>query len=270
MKILAINGSYRGERGYTHFLIGKIFEGARAVGAECEQVTLSRLKINHCLGCNVCQRSARPVEGQGGYSLECVYQTKDEAQAVFEKMKQADLILYATPVYVFGMSTLLKVLLERFYGTSYCETFRVTQAGLMFHHVNPEIASKPFASLVVCDNLENETPKNAVSYFRTFAKFMDAPQVGSLVRNAGALTGHGDDPEAAAKFPKITEVYAAYVQAGVELGSLGKISAATERRANQEVLPVPFFSLLKRLPLRAVKEKFVTEANKMRSNTMSN
>jgi hypothetical protein len=34
MKLVAINGSHTGKRGYTHFLIEKLFEGAKKEGAE--------------------------------------------------------------------------------------------------------------------------------------------------------------------------------------------------------------------------------------------
>ena len=110
-----------------------------------------------------------------------------------------------------------------------------------------------------CDNLEDETPKNVVSYFETYSRFMDAPRVGLLVRNGGALTGHGKDPEKEKKYPRIAKIYDAYVNAGKELATVGRISRATERRANQEVIDVPFFKYLKHLksvkPIMARKAK---------------
>ena len=117
----------------------------------------------------------------------------------------------------------------------------------MFHHVDHAICSKPFVTLVCCDNLEDETPRNVLSYFRTFSRFLDAPQVGVLVRNGGLLSGHGHDPEREKQVPKILDVYAAYEQAGRELAKDGRIRRSTERRANQEIVPVPLFSILKRL-----------------------
>ena len=51
--------------------------------------------------------------------------------------------------------------------------------------------------------------------------FMDAPQVGILVRNGGRLSGHGSDPDREQGFPKIFKVYAAYEQAGGELAREG-------------------------------------------------
>jgi len=123
----------------------------------------------------------------------------------------------------------------------------VSKSGLFFHHIDRDLCSKPFVTLVTCDNVEDETPKNVVAYFKTYAKFMDAPRAGLLVRNGGMLTGHGKDPEKEKKNPRILQVYEAYVQAGRELATLGRITAATGRKANQEIIPIPFFKYLKRL-----------------------
>ena len=41
MKILVINASHRGEKGHTHFLINKLFQGAVTAGAECEAIVLA-------------------------------------------------------------------------------------------------------------------------------------------------------------------------------------------------------------------------------------
>lgn len=257
LKILAINSSHRGERGYTRFLINKLFHGAAEAGANCEAVELAKLKIYRCLGCEQCHSEKS--------FLRCVYDDKDDVRMVFDKMAAADLIIFATPVYVFGMSGLMKTFLDRINAAGDVSELRFTQSGLMFHHVNPEICSKPLVSLVCCDNLEKETPKNALAYFRTYSRFMDAPLVGELVRNCGRLSGHGDQPEREARFPKIQESWTAFEQAGRELAAEGKIRRSTQRKANQDILPVPFFDLLKRLPLEPVKRKIIEQARKMQS-----
>lgn len=255
MKILAINASQRGDKGYTHFLIERVFQGARTAGAECEEIILARHKINRCLSCHECQSKAR--------YLNCVYSDKDDVRAIFQKMRAADLIIYATPIYVFGMSSLLKMLVERFYGTGDSSILRVADSGLMFHHIDHTLCSQPFVLLACCDNLEAEMPKNVVSYFRTFARFLDAPQVGTLIRNAGLLSGYGQTAESLRRFPKLIGVYAAFEQAGRELATTGHIQPATQRRAKQDIVPAPLFSWLKRLPLKPLKRKFVEEAQKM-------
>jgi hypothetical protein len=92
---------------------------------------------------------------------------------------------------------------------------------------------------------------------------MDAPQVGMLVRNGGRLSGYGRDPEREKRFPKILKAYAAYEQAGRELAKEGQIRRITQSQANQEIIPAPLFGLLKRLPFRPLKNKFIEEARKM-------
>lgn len=236
MRILAINSSHRGDRGFTRFFIDRILQGAVEAGADCEVITLAKLKINRCLSCYRCQTD-KP-------HLVCVYNDKDDVRMIFDKMSGADIIIFATPVYLMNMTGLLKTLLDRMYSTMDINDARLS-SGLIHHHVNPAISSKPFVTLVVCGNLENETSKNVTSYFRTYAKFMEARQVGVLVRNASALFDYTNNPALGKEFPKIFEVCQAYVQAGCELATLGYIRRSTQRKANQEVVPLPFFSVLK-------------------------
>jgi putative NADPH-quinone reductase len=258
MKILAINGSHRGNKGYNHFLINKLLQGAAPAGADCELITLAELKINRCLSCGQCHTE--------GHYLQCVHNGKDDTQAIFHKMAEANIIIYATPVYVFGMSGLLKTFLDRMYATGDVFDLKLSKSGLLFHHIDHAICSKPFVVQVCCDNLETETPKNVLGYFQTFSRFMDAPQLGVLVRNGGRLSGYGSDPEREKWFPIIQDVYAAYEQAGYELATEGRIRSTTQRQASQEIVPVPFFHLLKRLRFKPLKTKFLERARELFDN----
>jgi len=253
MKILAINGSYRGEKGQTSAFLELLFSGAREAGAECEEIALSRFKINRCLGCNTCHNPE--------HYLKCVYSDKDDVARIFEKMAAADLLIYATPIYVFGISSLLKSFLDRLYGISDVYKMCVTQSGLMFHHVEQAICSKPFVSFVCCDNMEDLTPKNVQEYFRNFSRFMDAPRVGVLTRNCVRFFENAHKPEIKENFPKITDVTEAYKQAGRELAVLGRIQRRTQKRANQEIIPVPFFNFLKRV--KTIKPFMLQKAEEM-------
>jgi multimeric flavodoxin WrbA len=102
MKILAINGSPRGRRSNTDRILQPFLEGAREAGAETETVYLKDLKINHCLGCFTCWTKTPGV---------CVH--KDDMAALFPKVRQADVVVYATPLYVFTVSGLMKDFMDR-------------------------------------------------------------------------------------------------------------------------------------------------------------
>jgi multimeric flavodoxin WrbA len=256
MKILAINGSHRGEKGFTQFLIDKVFEGAQNAGAECDTIVLAKLNINHCLACDTCHTPE--------HFLKCVYEGKDDVKSIFDKIIEADILIYATPTYIFSMSGLMKTFLDRFYGTADVNEIKLSKSGLIFHHIDNRLLSKPFAVITCCNGMENELTKNTVSYFRTFSKLNDAKLLGILVRNGGQLVQHGTDPLMERRFPKLTDVYNAYIQAGRELVVHGSISKSTLNKANQEILPIPLFSLLKHL--KPVKQRCVIEANKLIGN----
>lgn len=250
MRIVAINGSHRGSKGLTQFLLDKVAVGARQAGAEFESVVLAKADINQCLGCRVCR-------SQKSY-LRCVYEDKDDVLEIFNKMRQADLLIFATPVYIFTMTGLMKRLLDRIYFTGDTNDLRLSQSGLFFHHIDAELCSKPFAVLVCCDNLENETPRNVLTYFKTYARFMDARIIGTLVRKSGQLMRQNELLPNGSPNPRISKIYAAFEQAGRELAINGRINAATQRRANQSVLEIPCLELL--LKIKPFKKRMLSHA----------
>jgi NAD(P)H-dependent FMN reductase len=199
----------------------------------------------------------------GRTTSHVLYNEKDDVRMIFDKMAGADIIVFATPVYLMNVAGLLKILLDRLYSTMDISDARLSN-GLIHHHVDPAISSKPFVTLVVCSNLENESWKNVTSYFRTYARFMEARQVGVLVRNASALFDTTNNPSLGHDFPRIFEVYTAYERAGHELATLGYIRRSTQRKANQEVVPLPFFRVLKHF--RPIKERVIEYLKNEREN----
>lgn len=238
MKILALNGSHRGTAGTTQWLLDKIAEGAGQAGAEFETVVLINKKIKPCTGCGVCTTDT--------HRGHCIYEQEDDIQDIFEKMRTADILIYATPVYVFSISGIMKIFLDRFNSTSISGEICLTNSGLFLHGIDKSIYSKPFVVLTCCGNVENETIKNVLSYFQTFSKFLDAPIVGTLARKTVGLVEEAKTNGIDNQKPEIQDVVKAYVQAGRELAKQGKIEARTEKRANRQILGVPFTDLLLR------------------------
>lgn len=102
MKILAVNGSPRGRDGNTEQLLQPFLNGARSAGAEVEVIYLKDKRIGHCLGCSACLMKTPGV---------CVQQ--DDMTELLEKLRQADTIVYATPLYFYTVSGLMKNFLDR-------------------------------------------------------------------------------------------------------------------------------------------------------------
>lgn len=97
--VLVISSSLR-KGGNTDILADRFADGARSAGNSVEKVSLIGKDISFCNGCLACQRTGR-----------CTI--SDDASAIVSKMKEADVIAFATPVYFYGMSGQLKALLDR-------------------------------------------------------------------------------------------------------------------------------------------------------------
>lgn len=100
-RILVVLGGGR-VNGNTAQLAEAFIRGAREAGHEVEQVSLVKTEVKGCIGCNACR-----------YGKPCVQ--KDGFNELIPKIKAADLIVFASPLYFWTISSRLKALIERFY-----------------------------------------------------------------------------------------------------------------------------------------------------------
>ncbi len=101
MKILTIQGSPR-RRGNTATVLGW-FETLIAKGHEVEHVELAEYRVNGCQHCSQCQSVLEVLFCPQG----------DDAVALFSRMCDCDVIIYATPLYTWGFPSQLKALIDR-------------------------------------------------------------------------------------------------------------------------------------------------------------
>ncbi len=229
IRIVAINSSLRGTKGVSRYVIDRILSGARECGAKCEVVDLSEHKIKRCVGCRTCQTPE--------HQNKCIFCGSDDVEAIFKKIRAADVVIYATPVYIFTISSLLKTLLERTFYTARSDDIEITDSGLFFHNIDTSVSRKPFVALILCDNMETLTPMNAISYFKTYSRFTGSENLGILVRRSARLFREGSSSPKQQNI--ITNIDAAYAQAGREIVSVGRISPKTLATANQNIIRVP-------------------------------
>lgn len=105
MKIIAINGSPR-RNGNTATLLHKALEGAAAAGAETECIDLYTLNYKGCISCFFCKRKD---EEHG------ICAVQDDLAPLLEKVKEADAVLFGSPIYFMNMTSGLQAFLERFF-----------------------------------------------------------------------------------------------------------------------------------------------------------
>lgn len=109
MKILAINGSPKGNRSNTWRLTIAFLEGINiqeenggAQAPEIETLNIGSLNLKPCLGCFSCWNKT-PGEC-------CIH---DDMQGVIDKILWADVVVWSFPLYYFGLPGQLKTLIDR-------------------------------------------------------------------------------------------------------------------------------------------------------------
>lgn len=100
MKIVVLEGSPN-PNGSTHILADCFRQGAEGVGHTVEMIDVAHADIHPCTGCIYC-----------GYEGPCVQ--KDDVEQIRQKILNADMLVFATPLYYYGMSAQLKTLIDRF------------------------------------------------------------------------------------------------------------------------------------------------------------
>jgi multimeric flavodoxin WrbA len=100
MKILAIHGSPLTTRSTTRKLANFVLEGAADAGTETEMIDLCDFRVTPCTACEGCS-----------FNGICVYE--DDVPVLVERMKEADGIIFASPVYIDNVSGQMKVFFDR-------------------------------------------------------------------------------------------------------------------------------------------------------------
>jgi multimeric flavodoxin WrbA len=89
MKVLAFNGSPKMDKSNTSLVLDPFLDGMSGTGAEVELFYTKKLRVNPCQGDRSCSTKTPG---------ECI-QKKDDMQMLYPKLRQADVWVFATPVY---------------------------------------------------------------------------------------------------------------------------------------------------------------------------
>ena len=100
MKIVILMGSPN-TQGSTSILVDEFKKGAKDAGYSVEVVDVCHMDIHPCTGCVAC-----------GYEGPCVQH--DDIQLIREKVLSSDMLVFATPLYYYGMTAQLKTVVDRF------------------------------------------------------------------------------------------------------------------------------------------------------------
>ena len=155
-RILVLKSSPR-KNSNSSLLAEQVAAGARAAGAEVESYALHGMDIKPCDACDACHDATEGV---------CIID--DDMQLLYPKLRSADGIVLASPVYWFTMSAQLKVCIDRWYALAGAE--ETAWAGKQFGIVLTYGDVDPLASGAV----------NAVRTFQDMIRYIGADLTGMV------------------------------------------------------------------------------------------
>ena len=169
MKILVLNGSPTRD-GNTVALVNAFKEGAESKGHEVTVLDVAHKKVNGCMSCNYCH---------GAGNGKCAQQ--DDMQEVYPYLMEAEMIVFASPIYYFTMSAQLEAVIQRFYAINHPPKAKYT--ALLLSSYSPNVYTGAIAQykdmigymgmtdkgIVTADNSTNKTP----------AKLAEAKELGA-------------------------------------------------------------------------------------------
>jgi multimeric flavodoxin WrbA len=167
--ILILKASPR-EWGNSAQLADRVAAGARQAGAEVESISLHALDIRPCDACDLCR------EGSAGCVIE------DDMQPLYPKLRRAEAIVIATPVYWFTLSAQAKLFIDRWYA-------------LLAEKPNP-LQGKHFALLLTYGDLDLQTSGgiHALHTFEHMVRYLRGELAGCVHGSADAPGDIQDQP----------------------------------------------------------------------------
>ncbi len=98
-KVLVITTSLR-QKSNSDLLAQHMIAGAKDAGHDVAEISLKGKALRFCIGCLACQKTQK-----------CVL--RDDAVTIADAVKDADTLVFVTPIYYYEMSGQMKTLLDR-------------------------------------------------------------------------------------------------------------------------------------------------------------
>jgi multimeric flavodoxin WrbA len=220
MKVLAINSSPNMDTGNTARILGPFLEGMSEAGADVEVLYTRKLDINPCYGEYSCW-----LKTPG----KCFQ--KDDMEKVLPKIGQADVLVFATPLYVDGMSGPLKNLMDRMIPGG--QPFIEIRDG---HCRHPGRGGGPNHGKVVlvstCGFWELDNFDALIFHMKSICRNMGAEFAGALLRPHGGGLAMMDETGI-----PVADILDAAKEAGRQLVEDGKMAPETLAIVSRELVP---------------------------------
>lgn len=219
MKILAINGSPKGQYGNTEVLLKPFLEGCMEAGAEVETIYLKDKNIEHCSGCFTCWTKTPG---------KCIH--KDDMEELLDKISQADIMVYATPLYYYTVTGLMKDFMDRMLPLVKKDIIKVGETYQHPKRLTKEIPQKH----VLISNCGFPGEYNFSGLLETFKVMTKGNLAAAILCGQGGILGSVNKNEMLKKM--YTPFLRALGSAGNEVVNLGYIKPETQVIIDKDVI----------------------------------
>jgi len=168
-QVVAFNGSPNGPKGNTGFLLGQFIEGLKEGSAEVTLFNLCDMNIKPCLGDLACW-----LRTDG----DCIQ--NDDMIKILPVMQKTDIIVFASPLYVDGMTGILKNTIDRM--IPLVLPFVEVMGEHMWHPWRNEKREIKMSLVSTCGFWKIENFDPLVAHMKAMAKNFSAEYVGALLR----------------------------------------------------------------------------------------
>ena len=165
MKIAVLNGSPRKET--TTAMVQAFREGAETAGHVVEEYQVGKMKIAGCLACEYCH-----TKGEGA----CIQ--KDDLEKILPAYKEADMIVFASPIYYFTMSAQIEAAIQRVYCIG--KPLKAKKAALLLTSGSPGVYD------------------SAIAQFKGYTAYTG-------IEAAGVITSNGEENGSEAKLNEVRD-----------------------------------------------------------------
>lgn len=159
MKIVVLMGSPNNS-GSSALLAENFIRGAQEQGHTVKRIDAAHVNVSSCTGCIAC-----------GYEGPCAQ--KDDMEKIRLEILDADMLVFVTPLYYYGMSAQLKTLIDRFCAFN---------GSIQGKHMKAALLS-------VAWNNDSWTFEALEAHYRTLVKYLNLEDCGMVLgKGCGTLS----------------------------------------------------------------------------------
>lgn len=223
MKVLAINSSPKMDKGNTALILNPFLEGMREAGAEVELFYTKKLNIKPCTGEFNCW-----IKTPG----KCHHE--DDMNMLYTTIREADVMVFATPVYVDGVTGPMENLIDRM--LPIVKPLFEMRDGHCRHPLREGTKSSKVVLVSNCGFWEMDNFDPLLDHMKAFCKNATSEFAGALLRP------HGEGMRPMMEIGKpIDDIFEAAKEAGRQLVEEGEMSVETLNIVSRELMPLEMY-----------------------------